>query len=74
MANKTINIAPDWKTSAEIIILVLQNKNLDNRGYQNVFEMVREMGSNLDFANHKIKKLQEKINFYQNYVKDQNKW
>ena len=73
MTNKTINIAPDWKTSAEIIILVLQNKNLDNRGYQNVFEMVREMGSNLDFANHKIKKLQEKINFYQNYVKEKNK-
>ena len=58
--NNKINIAPNWKTTSEIIIMVLQNKKLDANGFQDTFEMIREMGSKLDLANEKLKKLGEK--------------
>ena len=57
MTKETIDITPSWKTTSEVIILVLQNKNLDAKGYQNAFEMIREMGSNLDLANNELNKL-----------------
>ena len=57
MTKKTINITPSWKSYSEIIIMVLQNKKLDAKELQNAFEMIREMGSNLDLANNELKRL-----------------
>lgn len=55
---QTISIAPNWKTTSEIVIMVLQNKKLDAKGLQNAFEMIREMGIKLDYANEQLQKLQ----------------
>ena len=55
---KTINITPSWKVSAEIIILALQNKKLDNKGLENVFYNIRDMAQKLDKANENIKRLE----------------
>jgi len=57
MIKQKIDITPTWKSTSEIIIMVLQNKKLDAKGLQNAFEMIREMGSNLDLANNELKKL-----------------
>lgn len=57
MIKQKIDITPSWKSTSEIIIMVLQNKKLDAKGLQNAFEMIREMGSNLDLANNELKKL-----------------
>jgi len=58
MTKKTINIAPSWKSYSEIIIMVLQNKKLDAKEFQNAFEMIREMGTKLDYAKEELQKLQ----------------
>ena len=57
MTKQTIDITPSWKATSEIIIMVLQNKKVDAKGLQNAFEMIREMGSNLDLANKELNKL-----------------
>lgn len=57
MTKQTIDITPSWKATSEIIIMVLQNKKVDAKGLQNAFEMIREMGSNLDLANKQLNKL-----------------
>ena len=57
MIKEKIDITPSWKSTSEIIIMVLQNKKLDAKGLQNAFEMIREMGINLDLANNELKKL-----------------
>ena len=62
MTKKTISIAPNWKTTSEIVIMVLQNKKLDAKGLQNAFEMIREMGTKLDYANEELQKLQSTNN------------
>ena len=58
MTKQTISITPNWKTTSEIVIMVLQNKKLDAKGLQNAFEMIREMGIKLDYANEQLQKLQ----------------
>ena len=62
MTKETISIAPNWKTTSEIVIMVLQNKKLDAKGLQNAFEMIREMGTKLDYANEELQKLQSTNN------------
>jgi len=62
MTKQTISIAPNWKTTSEIVIMVLQNKKLDAKGLQNAFEMIREMGTKLDYANEELQKLQSTNN------------
>jgi len=57
MIKQKIDITPSWKSYSEIIIMVLQNKKLDAKELQNAFEMIREMGSNLDLANNELKRL-----------------
>ena len=62
MTKQTISITPNWKTTSEIVIMVLQNKKLDAAGLQNAFEMIREMGTKLDYANEELQKLQSTNN------------
>jgi hypothetical protein len=57
MTKQTIDITPSWKSTSEIIIMVLQNKKVSAKGLQNAFEMIREMGNNLDIANKELNKL-----------------
>lgn len=57
MIKQKIDITPSWKSTSEIIIMALQNKKLDEKVLQEAFEMIREMGSNLDLANNELKKL-----------------
>ena len=51
-----INIAPNWKTTAQIVIMVLQNPNLDAKGFKNAFDIITEMGQKLDLANDHMEK------------------
>ena len=57
MIKQKIDITPSWKSTSEIIIMVLQNKKVSAKGLQNAFEMIREMGNNLDIANKELNKL-----------------
>ena len=59
--NNTISIAPNWKTSAQIVIMVLQNPNLDSKGFKNAFDIITEMGQKLDLANEHITKLKKEL-------------
>jgi len=51
-----INITPNWKTTAQIVIMVLQNPNLDAKGFKNAFDIITEMGQKLDLANDHMEK------------------
>ena len=54
-----INITPNWKTTAQIVIMVLQNPNLDSKGFKNAFDIITEMGQKLDLANEHITNLKK---------------
>jgi hypothetical protein len=61
MSNK-IDITPSWETAGEILIMALQNKKLDKKGFDNVFANIRDMASKMDLANNIIRKLKEEKN------------
>ena len=56
-----INITPNWKTTAQIVIMALQNPNLDSKGFKNAFDIITEMGQKLDLANKYITNLKKEF-------------
>ena len=57
---KMIDITPSWVTCGEIIIMALQNPDLDQKGFDNVFVNIRDMAQKMDQANKIIRHLKSK--------------
>ena len=56
----TIDITPSWVTCGEVIIMALQNPDLDQKGFDNSFEFIRDMAQKMDQANKIIRHIKSK--------------